>query len=268
MRAQSAAHDRPPTSDLASSPVRSGGQVVGWVLTLTEAAGEAGGSFRHANERRPAVRHGGPAADPERAAVEAARRARGQVRRYCAGNRLNRLGTLTYAGDGNHDPQLLRRHVGDFFRRLRSGLGGKSLPYLWVPEWHKSGHGLHVHFAVGQYVPRRLIESAWGRGFVHIKLLGDLPAGSGVVAQARKAAGYLSKYVGKSFEEDQRVPGLHRYEVVQGFQPVKSQVYGRSLDDAISAACSVMKARPEYVWNSDQVEGWEGPPAVWVQWAG
>jgi|GEM_PF-4388228 hypothetical protein len=42
-------------------------------------------------------------------------------------------------------------------------LGGESLPYLWVPEWHPGGHGLHLHFAVGRYIKRSAIESAWGR---------------------------------------------------------------------------------------------------------
>lgn len=83
--------------------------------------------------------------------------------------------------------------MGGFFRELRAGLGHPALPYLWSAEWHKSDHGLHVHFAVGRFVPRHLIEGAWGRGFVHIKLLGDLPVGSGSLEEARKAAGYLSK---------------------------------------------------------------------------
>ncbi len=248
--------------------LRSQGSPIGWVLTLTEVAGEAGGSFRHAARPRQVERHEGPAADPERSAAEGARRAKGKVRRYCAANRLNRLGTLTYAGTGNHDPLLLREHLGEFFRSLRRGLGGDPLPYLWVPEWHKTDHGLHAHFAVGRYIRRSLIEEAWGRGFVHIKLLGDLPAGSGPLEEARMAARYLSKYVGKSFDEESRVPGLHRYEVAQGFQPSVTQVYGRTVDSAIDAACEVMGARPEYVWNSDQVEGWEGPPAVWVSWRG
>lgn len=130
-------------------------------------------------------------------------------------NRLNRLGTLTYAGEGNHDPVLFRQRMGEFFRPLRAGLGGNAFPYLWVPELHKSGHGLHAHFAVGRYVPRGLIDESWGHGFVHIKLLGDLPVGSGPLAEARLAAGYLAKYVGKAFDEA-KVPGLHRYEVAQG----------------------------------------------------
>ena len=43
-------------------------------------------------------------------------------------------------------------------------LGGKPLPYLWVPEWHPGGHGLHVHFAVGRYVKHGLIRDVWGAG--------------------------------------------------------------------------------------------------------
>jgi hypothetical protein len=197
--------------------------------------------------------------------VEAARRARGKLRRYCTANRLNRLGTLTYRGDGLHDPVVLRGHVGEFFRSLRSGLGGRAFPYVWVPEWHKTGHGLHVHFAVGQFIPRRHIEAAWGRGFVHIKLLGDLPVGSGVHAEARKAAGYLSKYVGKGFE-DVSVPGLHRYEVAQGFQPERVQLRGRLLDDVLDQAVEIMGAAPSYRWQSQIADGWVGPPAVWLSW--
>ena len=115
------------------------------------------------------------------------------IRRYCAANRLNRLGTLTYAGEGCHDPQLLRSQVGEFFRGLRRELGGRALPYLWVPEWHPGGHGLHVHFAVGRYVKQALIRDVWGRGHVHVKLLGDLPVGSGTLEEARLAARYLAQ---------------------------------------------------------------------------
>ena len=176
---------------------------------MYEDAGEAGGCYQSGPSVRLQLREG-PAVDPERAAAEAARRARGKVRRYCAANRLNRLGTLTYRGAGCHDPRVLRSHVAGFFRRVRTGLDGRPLPYLWTAEWHKTGHGLHVHFAVGEFIRRSLIDQAWGHGFVHIKLLGDLPVGTGAVGQARKAAGYLSKYVGKAFAEDGRIPGLHR----------------------------------------------------------
>src|SRR5690606_8059445 len=89
------------------------------------------------------------------------------------------------------DPVQARRDVGLFFRRLRASLGGKPLPYLWVPEWHKTDHGLHLHFALGQYVPRGHLVDAWGHGFVHIKRLSDMPVGSTTIHEARRAAGYL-----------------------------------------------------------------------------
>ena len=237
----------------------------GWCLSLYPGAAEAGGSFRYSVPCRPSGGSGG--ADPERARAEAARRARSKVRRYCAANRLNRLGTLTYRGEGSHDPRELRGHVGAFFRDLRVMLDGRPLPYVWTAEWHKSDHGQHVHFAIGQFVARSMIEDAWGRGFVHIKLLGDLPVGSGSLEEARKAAGYLSKYVGKAFDE-RRVPGLHRYEVAQGFQPAVRLLHGRTVDDVVDQAVEIMGQEPSRLWSSDEQKDWPGPPAVWVAWAG
>ena len=116
--------------------------------------------------------------------------------------------------------------MADFFRKLRRRRGGDAFPYLWVPEWHKTDHGLHAHFALGDHVQRGLIELAWGRGFVHIKLLGQLPVGSGALEEARKAAGYLSKYVGKAIDVH-RLPTRHRYEVAEGFQPAEVAVRGK-----------------------------------------
>ncbi len=142
------------------------------------------------------------------------------------------------------------------------------MPYVWTPEPHKTGHGWHVHFAVGRYVPRGRIDAAWGRGFVHIKLLGDLPVGSGNLAESRVAARYLSKYIGKLFDGDQ-TPGLHRYEVAEGFQPEIVRVWGRSPDAAIDAACGQMEGVvPEYVWYSNTRDGWTAPPSVWASWPG
>jgi len=178
------------------------------------------------------------------------------------------LGTLTYRGAGCHDIDQLVGDVARFFRRLRRELGGDAFAYLWVPEWHKSGHGLHVHFAVGQFIKRSLIERAWGHGFVHIKLLGNLPVGTGALGEARAAAGYLSKYIGKAFA-DVRVPGRNRYDVAQGFQPTITAVWGNSRSEAIREASSRMGGRqPSYVWLSDSAKDWQGPPAVWVQWPG
>ena len=176
---------------------------------------------------------------------------------------MNRLGTLTYRGEGCHDPLVLRADVARFFRSLRRGLGGEAFPYLWVPEWHPGGHGLHVHFAVGRFIGRGVIEAAWPHGFVHIKLLGHLPAGGGVLAEARKAARYLSKYVSK---DPAAGSGLHRYEVAQGFQPTVHKIWGRTVVEAIVQASVFIGLRPEHIWTSDTTEDWSGPPAAWVSW--
>ncbi len=235
----------------------------GWVLSLYREAGEAGGCWRVP----PRVEGWGGRPDPVRAAEEASRRARGMIRRYCAANRLNRLGTLTYAGEGCHDPLAVRLDAGGFFRRLRGALGGEAFPYLWVPEWHPGGHGLHLHFAVGRYVKQSLIRDVWGKGIVHIKLLGDLPVGSGSLEEARLAARYLGKYAGKALDGD-RPAGLHRYEVGRGFKPQPVAVEGRTVEDVIGQASGLMGGQPSRVWHSSRADGWAGPPACWVQWSG
>jgi hypothetical protein len=227
-------------------------------------AGEGGGSFLASLRREPV---GGGAPDVERSRREAARRARGKLRRYCAANRLNRLVTLTYAGVGCFDHGELRKHVGQFFIRLRRELGGDPLAYAWASEWHPGGHGLHVHFAVGRYVRQSLIREVWGHGIVHIKLIGDLPVGSGALEEARRAAGYLAKYVSKNIG-DERVPRLHRYEVAQGFQPRAVPMRGRSDELLIARASERMGGPPSVVWRSSQREGWAGPPAYWCAWSG
>jgi hypothetical protein len=235
-----------------------------WTLSLYPDAGEGGGCLRVATRSRDG--YGEP--DPDRARAEAARRARTKVRRYVVANRLNRFVTLTYGGDGCFDPKVVRADVGSFFRSLRPTLGGGAFPYAWAPEWHPGGHGLHAHFAVGRYVPQRLIRDTWARGIVHVKLIGDLPVGSGLIAEARRVAGYLCKYVGKEFDDERRASGLHRYEVAQGFQPQTVTFTGRTDDEVVEQAAAQMGEAPGTVWRSSSVEGWHGPPAVWVAWDG
>lgn len=190
-------------------------------------------------------------------------------------NRLNRLGTLTYDGDGCHDPAQVKADVAGFFRELRRLLGGRPLPYLWTAEWHPGGHGLHVHFAVGRYVGRSLIAEAWGwrvipgRGYIHIKLLSELPVGSTSADEARRAAAYLSKYVGKDYDASTFPTGWHRYEVAQGFQPAEVRLEGRTERDVLDQASALMGCRPSTYWCSAQDPQWgDRPAAVWVQWQG
>lgn len=234
-----------------------------WQLRLYAGAGEASGSFHSGSswwDGEP-----GPAAWPTDPRDAAARRARSKVRLYCAEHRLNRLGTLTYRGEGQHDPKALRVDVGGFFRGLRRDVG-RAFPYLWVPEWHPGGHGLHVHFAVGRFIAQGAIKRRWGRGHVHIKLLGDLPVGSGSYGEARLAARYLSKYVSKSLDDGGQPPGLHRYEVAEGFQPPSIELLGDTKADVLAAAAERMGGAPAKVWASSDEQDWAGPPAVWASW--
>lgn len=233
-----------------------------WVLNLYPDAAEAGGCLQVAG--RPSVGREPFERDEERSTSEAIRRARGHVRRYCAANRLNRLGTLTYA-EANHDPVRFRSDLAAFFRKLRASAGA-SFPYLWVPEWHPKGHGLHGHFAVGQFVHWRTIKAAWGRGIIDIRMLTDLPVGSGVLGEARLAAKYLAKYVGKDLGLAE-TGGLHRYEVAQGFGPKVHRLTGATLAEVMDLAVAIIGAEPADYWDSNDKPDWDGPHAVWASWA-
>ncbi len=176
---------------------------------------------------------------------------------------------MTYGPPREIDPARVRQHAGQFFRDLREGLGGRPPPYVWVPELHKDGVHFHLHYAVNQFVPRRVIGSAWTRGIYDIRLISDLPVGSGLVEEARVAARYLSKYVSKAFtDRAARPPGMHRYDVARGFQPRTRLLTGRSREEVLDQACSALGGHPSWVWLSDEQEEWAGPPAVWAQWAG
>jgi hypothetical protein len=236
----------------------------GWVLGLYPEAGEAAGTFQVRTRSNRDGRPSGPALDPDRSASEAARRARTKVRRYCAANRLDRLLTLTYRGDGQHDERALRHDLGVFMRVLRDALGGVPFPYVWVPEWHKTDHGLHAHLALGQYVRQAAIADVWDRGFVHIKRLakGDT---AGSLSSARRAAGYLSKYVAKSFDRP-RTSGLHRYEVGEGFPPRCERIAAPTWQEAVAIASGQMGRAPSIESLSDTWERWKGPHAIWLAW--
>jgi hypothetical protein len=254
----------PDWSNGSSSLLEYGTKLVGtgegfWQVVLYPDAGEAGAVFHSA---RTTKRGGGPEADPDDAARVATRRAKSKVRRYCASNRLTRFGTLTHAGEGCWDPLELRREMALFFRRLRTEVG-KPYPYVWVGEWHKS-HGLHAHYAMGRFVRRRAIDEAWGRGYIKIKLHGDLPYASTALVEARHTARYLSKYMTKSVEEV--AAGLHRYEVGQGFQPTSAGFKGRSSGEVLGWAADQMGGSPDFVKPSSEWEHYLGPPAVFASW--
>jgi len=123
-----------------------------------------------------------------------------------------------------------------------------------------------TYAGAGCFDPQQLRGDVGGRGIAHIKLIGDLPVGSGALEEARVAARYLAKYVSKNIA-DERVPRLHRYEVAQGFQPVKVPLSGDSDLAVIGQASERMGGEPVRVWRSSAQAGWRGAPAYWCAWA-
>jgi hypothetical protein len=178
-------------------------------------------------------------------------------------NRLNRLGTLTYAVACT-DPKQVSRDVGAFFRDLRREIG-KPFPYVWVREWHPGGHGLHVHFLVGRYIRQSLLKEVWHRGHVDIRSRGPVRLGEGSAAEARNAARYVAKYVRKALDED-RIPGTHRYEVAQDFQPKPVFLRAPNEFEAVRAASRKMGGSPGVQWRGLDQPDWFGPIVVWMAW--
>lgn len=217
-----------------------------WGLTLYPDAGEAVISYQTDSTSAPVG-----TSTPEEVARAALCRARSTARRYCKANGLDRLWTLTFR-DAQTDPARVVRYLGSFFKRLRARFG--RLPYLWVLEWHPGGHGIHVHFALGRYVPKNQVEELWGHGFVDARRFWRRPG-----REVASVAGYVTKYLGKAMD-DREALGRHRYDVAQGFQPAKYT--GEFCDEfeAASVAWEWMDARPSFVWRSEECEGWAGPP--------
>lgn len=185
---------------------------------------------------------------------------------FCAANNIDRLATLTFAPPFCTDPHDLRCHLSRFIRRKRAA-DGPPFPYLWVPELHKDGVRFHAHVGLAEYIKKDRLAELWGHGFVDIRLIRARGANS-KSEHTRKAARYLSKYIGKTFDRDD-VFGRHRYERAQGFNPRTVEYIGRTRDEAIAFAVEQLGGRlPSFVWSSDQVEDWKGSPtevAFWEQ---
>ena len=190
------------------------------------------------------------------------RRARAKMRRYCAANRLNRFATLTYAGEGCFDHGELRADVAGFFRGLRARAGRRAAAVSVG-----AGVASRRPRAARPFRGRAVRQAESDRGCVgraaasHIKLIGDLPVGSGALEEARLAARYLAKYVSKNVA-DERVPRLHRYEVAQGFQPRAGAAEGHLGGGRIGQASEMMGGEPPRVWRRRSRRGGRRRPPI------
>lgn len=230
-----------------------------WSVAVFPACMEATGVAALPHD--PPPRNDEPTIDPERARREAERRARGRIRRYCTANQCFRLLTLTYR-EAQFDLGEVHRDIRNFTDRLFRAVG--RMPYVWVVERHKSG-AFHVHMALGRFVRQARLADIWGLGFVSVNDKRKLRTG---VVGARKAGGYLSKYVSKAFDQG-HVFGRKRYEVARGYEPervtyavvasvaeLRSFVSGFSFDGVA----------PDYQWYSPTDEEADGPPIAFFQW--
>jgi len=203
--------------------------------------------------------------DPSANRRRAESRARVSVRRYCAANGIDRLASLTFAPPFCTDPDELRRHLARFVRRLRYERG-KKFPYVWVPELHKDGVKLHAHFGLNSFIAKDRLAELWGHGWTDIRLVRSRESRS-PADHSRVTARYLSKYVGKAFDESDTF-GCHRYEVAQGCQPRCDRRVFPSEQEARDWAVSLMgDALPTRVWNSTAQPDWEGPDVEVAFWS-
>lgn len=229
-------------------------------------------------------------------------RARTKSRRYCKANRIDRLITLTFdpgRGVDRCDPDAVALAVRSLFIALRQAYG-ESFPYLWVRELHKDGRRYHVHIGLARpiamrckaagcrgagrpsllstaRIPGPCLTCAWTHGIVDARRLTPRGRVRTRMEATRLTAGYLSKYVGKAFEEAPQAAvshgnqhagtetpqkSRHRYEVGQGFLPiaVQAEVPGPEATVVNTLARLYFDARPaSFTWSSDDCEGWEAP---------
>lgn len=186
--------------------------------------------------------------------IAAVSRAKRELRRFCKEFRLCFMWTLTFDG-GQCDVDQLRRQVERFIAKVVEDRGGQRFPYAYVVEPHADGERLHVHMAVGFFFPHKRLGVLWGKGFVWCT--DKRKRGECAHVGANRAAGYLAKYVGKTFEHSEF--GRHRYERARGFDVSSYQLRRKNFDDGQRYAEALFLAAPEYVWNSEQCAEWRGP---------
>jgi len=154
--------------------------------------------------------------------AESVARAKRKVRRCARYHGLDRILTLTFPGEGEHEygkaQRVLSRFIHDHGELVHRGR------YVWVPELHPGGHGWHFHIlrkggctreelgALQRAWTRFCISSGYslreGTRFVRIHM--------GERGSSRSAACYAAKYLGKSMAEGHLAAGSHRYEVSEG----------------------------------------------------
>jgi hypothetical protein len=154
-------------------------------------------------------------------------------------------------------------HVRALFKRLRTVVG-KRFPFLWTTEWLPGGHGLHVHFAVAQYIDQPAVVAAWGQGII-VNVSG--PKGKLYGQRARERGRRVGRYVAKYVAKAPAAPaGKHRYEVAQNFQPEERLLTAPDLVAALQLASAEMGGLPARSWDSASDPDWAAGRTIWLGW--
>jgi hypothetical protein len=200
------------------------------------------------------------------------------VRRWCVQNKVDRGLTLTCRPDEMvYDIHSAWALIDTFRRNLRE-VGMDCV--LLVPELCENGQ-YHFHGAIPGWLTHKVLERAWGHGWVLIKKP-TVHRSVSARDRSRIIAGYLSKYLGKDFGAvpatgaTATVPGTarkssptdfngKRYSTSRGTAVRKSSSRCSSMFEAYRSACEALNCQElVMVWTSAESQDWTGPPtSLW-----
>lgn len=203
-------------------------------------------------------------------------------RRYFVANKLRYMWVLTYDPErvseaSRQERGVAMRSAGALVRRLRRELGC-SRPYWYSPELHPGGHGWHVNLFVADWLDHTVLGRLWGLGFVWVtdfatdpRAPHGEPLGLCRTPQEswRRASRYGCKYAQKDWSREHVGVRSHRYEVGQNFTPHPVRRWVNSKREALELVRSslpVGAGETLEVWDSEDAERWNRPPAVVFKW--
>lgn len=207
-----------------------------------------------------------PARTPEEVEAESAARARKALERWHVQNQVDRLATSTFAGEQPESWSEVWEYVAAFRRRMYAAFPGIVISV--VIEGRPGGVGserLHVHYGFSQYVHKSVLRRLWGHGHTDIRRIGSKAQRLGKRERARRCARYLSKYVGKGFDQGGgRSRHGKRYSTTRGHTVRVVRRRFHTLAEAQAWCAQVVEGPVVEEWASSELEDWRGPP-IWCQ---
>ncbi|MBS1170563.1 MAG: hypothetical protein H6R01_1481 [Burkholderiaceae bacterium] len=187
----------------------------------------------------------------------AARRSRTRMRQLILSAHLDHLLTLTYRENQTNYAQATD-DLARFVRKVRRAISGWH--YVAVAERQERG-AWHWHIAVKGHQDVHLLRTCWlavvGDGNIDVQA-----PKQGKQKQRLGVVRYLSKYLSKTFAEDDRIFNGHRFRASHGIYvpcisiPVPKEERGRLMEYAISQLLN-HAGKVGHIWQDDQmIAGW------------